>query len=350
MGAAGVDEIDLALLDAVHVNPRVKYDELSRVLGISGVTAARRWRHLVDTGRAWVSSSIGPALPVVGSMIEVECEPGTADAVAARFAALPQVFSVHLTTGRFNLYALIVAADQPMTSTLLIDVLPSISGVRALRTAAVVRLFSGTFWRLGAISSVQARQVAEATTRTNPRRGSTFDTVDRELYLALQQDGRMSYRDLGSRLGCSELVARRRLLRLTRSGLLTFRTDFARADAGWPTSVVLALRMPGGSSLPEAGKVLVSWPETRVCAAIIGGPAQLFVTMQIHELGAIDALIAALQRSFPGVEILSAQTVLRAVKSFGRLLDVDGHACGVVPVDPWSPSTFDWKQQFNPSK
>jgi len=53
----------------------------------------------------------------------------------------------------------------------------------------------------------------------------------------------MSYRDLAAKVDCSELAAHRRVQRLTRSGVMTFRTDFARAQAGWPTNVVLTLRV-----------------------------------------------------------------------------------------------------------
>ncbi|MGO9382170.1 MAG: AsnC family protein [Mycobacterium sp.] len=67
-GADGLDELDVALLDALHVNPQVSFEELGRVLDVSPVTAARRWRRLVSTGRAWVSSAIGPRLPVKAAL------------------------------------------------------------------------------------------------------------------------------------------------------------------------------------------------------------------------------------------------------------------------------------------
>jgi predicted lysophospholipase L1 biosynthesis ABC-type transport system permease subunit len=73
-----------------------------------------------------------------------------------------------------------------------------------------------------------------------------------------------------------------------------------------------------------------------VCAAIIGGATQLFLTVQVHELGGVDGVIARLRQTFPGVTVLNIRAVLRPVKSFGRLLDEDGHARGVVPVNPWA--------------
>ncbi|ORA72515.1 hypothetical protein BST25_14785 [Mycobacterium heidelbergense] len=324
----------MAVLDALHVNPRASFDEIGRVLDISGVTAARRWRRLVDGGYAWVSSAIGPRFPAVGALLEAECEPGAAQSVADRLAAIAQVFSVHITTGRYNVYALVAAADQPGLARLLIDVLPGIPAIRSVQTATVFQMFSGTYWRLGAISARQAREVAPPAPR--PVR-HVFDEFDRRLYLSLQRDGRLSYRDLAAELGRSETSVRRRLEVLTGSGSVTFRADFARAVAGWPTSAVLTLRLASDTAVADVGRALVPWPETRVCAAIIGGPAHLFVTVQVHEAGALAEFSARLHETFPGATVLSTQMVLRPVKSFGRLLDADGRARDMVPVDPWAP-------------
>jgi DNA-binding Lrp family transcriptional regulator len=328
-----LDEVDLALLDGLHVNPRVSFDELGRVLGISGPTVARRWRRLADAGKAWVSSAVGPALALTGGLFEAECGPSAAPAVAARLAQEPQVFSAHITTGRYNVYALVVAADEPALAQLLIDALPRVKGIRAVQTASVFQLFSGTHWRLGAITTAQAQEVAQPALPTARR---DFDDFDRQLYLALQVDGRLTYRDLAARLNTSELAARRRMQLLIRSRALTFRTDFARAAAGWPTNVVLLLRVDADTAVAEVGRTLVLWSETRVCAAILGGDAHLFVTVQVHHLGALDGFVARLRQAFRGVVVLSSRVVLRPVKSYGRLLDVEGYADGMVPVDPWA--------------
>jgi DNA-binding Lrp family transcriptional regulator len=332
----GVDETDIALLDGLHVNPRVSFEELGRVLDISAVTVARRWRSLVSTGRAWVSSAVGPRLPVAGALFEAECEPGASQSAAAQLAALPQVFSVNITTGRDNVYALLVAADQWLLSALLVDVLPSLDGLSRVQTAQITRMFSGTRWRLGGLSSGQLRAVTPQP-RTRGR-GHRFDTFDRELFLALQGDGRLSFRDLAAAVGRPEAAVRRRIDLLTRSGLLAFRTDFARVEAGWLTGVALKLRI-AGLAAAAVGHALVEYPETRFCAAIVGGgPANLFVTMQLHDLSALDAVTARLLSEFPAAAVLDTRVVLRSVKSWGRMLGMDGRACDVVPVDLWSPA------------
>jgi DNA-binding Lrp family transcriptional regulator len=335
-GVDGLDEVDVALLDALHVNPQITFEELGRVLDISAVTAARRWRRLVSTGRAWVSSAIGPRLPVKGALFEAECEPGAAPAVADEFAARAQVFSVNITTGRDNVYALLVAADQPRLSELVVDVLPTVEGLKRVTSALIVEPFSGTRWRLGGLNMEQVRAV---TPDVAPgAQAHEFDDFDRDLFLALQHDGRLGSRDLAARVGQSEPVVRRRLRLLTRTGLLAFRTDFARVEAGWLTGVALKLQIVG-SPVAAVGRALVHCPETRFCVAIAGdGPANIFVTMQLHTLSALDGVISRLLADYPGVAVLDTRVVLRSVKSWGRLLGPDGRAQRVVPVDLWAPA------------
>ena len=331
----GVDELDIALLDALHLNPLATFEELGSLLDIAPVTAGRRWRRLVSTGRAWVSSAPGPQLPLRAALFEAECQPGTLVAAADELASIPQVFSVNITTGQDNLYAQVVAADQPMLAQLLVDTLPAVAGLNRVRSALITGLFSGTRWRLGGLSPEQVRAVTPEPAKTNP--SHEFDEFDRELFLALQQDGRLSFRDLAATVGRPEPTVRRRVGLLTHAGILAFRTDFARVQAGWLTGVAIKLSV-NGSAVAAVGRTLVRYPETRFCVALTGdGEADLFVTMQLHNVSDLDPVIRRLSAEHPGSTVLDTRVVLRSVKSWGRLLGLDGRARDVVPVDLWAP-------------
>jgi DNA-binding Lrp family transcriptional regulator len=330
----GVDELDVALLDALHLNPLASFEELGSVLEVAPVTAARRWRRLVSTGRAWVSSAPGPQLPLRAALFEAECQPGAAATVADEFASIPQVFSVNITTGPDNLYAFVVAADQPLLAALVVDRLPAIAGLNRVQSALMTQLFSGTRWRLGGLSPDQVRAVTPEPAKAIP--AHEFDEFDRELFLALQHDGRLSFRDLAAAVGRPEPTVRRRMGLLTHAGMLAFRTDFARVQAGWPTAVALKLSVTG-PAVAAVGRTLVRYPETRFCVELTGGgAANIFVTMQLHNVSDLDPVIHRLSAEHPGVAVLDTRVVLRSLKSWGRLLGLDGRARNVVPVDLWA--------------
>jgi hypothetical protein len=61
--------------------------------------------------------------------------------------------------------------------------------------------------------------------------------------------------------------------------------------------------------------------------------------MQLHNVSDLDPVVHRLSAEHPGVAVLDSRVVLRSVKSWGRLLGLDGRAQDVVPVDLWAPVT-----------
>lgn len=331
-----IDEFDVSLLDALHRHPRASFEQLGTTLEVSSATVARRWQRLVGSGRAWVSSVPGPRLSLAAAMYEVGCVPGQVVRVGRALAALPQVASVYLTAGTFDLTTLVIAADMSSLSELLLDRLSGIDGMSRVRINVAIAWYSDAHWRLGAISGEQERSVGgdAASGGPIPGAGLRFEPADRALYLALQHDGRAGYRDLARRLGTSEQLVKRRMTVLTSQRMLRFRTDFTRTEGGWPTQLVLWLVVPD-DQLAEAGAVISTWPETRICLSVLG-PANLFVKLQLHRLNQVEPLFDRIRSALPAAVIADRRMVLRPMKSWGRVLDGGGRAVAVVPVDPWA--------------
>jgi DNA-binding Lrp family transcriptional regulator len=336
----GIDEADVTLLDALHANPRVSFERLGPILGISPATAARRWQRLAQSGRAWVSSVPGPQLSLVAAVYQVRSQPGLIVDVADALSMVPQVISVYGTDGAFDLHALVLAGDMRALSRLLLDRLPQVPGIAMARAHVGLEWYSGVHWRLGAIDTVQKQSVAGFDdNRRRATRSRPLQPADRALFLALQRDGRARYRELARQLGTSEQMVRRRLDALIRRGMLAFRTDFARREGGWPAEYVLWLSAPS-QSLAAIGRQISRWPETRICLSAVG-PANVMVMLQVHQVSDLSQILERIDTTLPATAVVDQRLVLRAFKSWGRLLDLDGHAIDVVPVDPWGPVLAD---------
>ena len=332
-----MDEADVALLDALHTNPRASFERLAETLGVAAVTVARRWRRLSEAGQAWVSSVPGPNMALTGAACEIEPEAGRAVEVGQALAAIPHVVSVYLTSGDFCVHTIVFAGDADSLATLLLEVIPGVPGVSRVRSHVGVEWLSGVRWRLGALSSTQRSSVSGAEAgedRAERSRSREFDASERALYLALQQDGRAAYRELARQLEIPEHLARRQTESLVRRGMLTFRTDFARREGGWPVELVLWLTVRH-DRIEQVGAELSAWPESRIVLATVGA-ANLLLMAQLHRLGDIGRIRARLDEAQPAVTVVDERVVLRPIKSLGRLLDETGHAAGVVPVDPWA--------------
>lgn len=107
-------------------------------------------------------------------------------------------------------------------------------------------------------------------------------------------------------------------------------------DAGWHAAAVLWLEMPD-EMLERTGNALLTWPETRTCAAIAGS-SNMPLTLGLHAVADLHSLASRVAERFPYVRIVDRQLVMRQVKLYGRILDPSGRSTGVVPVDPWGLS------------
>ncbi|MFC7564574.1 AsnC family transcriptional regulator [Actinomadura namibiensis] len=61
-----MDELDLALVNALQLDPRAPWSRLSGPLGVDAATLSRRWSRLTESGAAWVTCVAGPPSSTTG--------------------------------------------------------------------------------------------------------------------------------------------------------------------------------------------------------------------------------------------------------------------------------------------
>ncbi|PKW14576.1 Lrp/AsnC family transcriptional regulator [Saccharopolyspora spinosa] len=327
-----LDEVDLALVDALQVNPRASWIALAEVLELAPITLARRWQRLTDAGAAWITVALGNSSSK-GATVEFACAPGTAVQVAERLAELPHVITVGVTTGEYQVFALVMAPTLGAISNVLLRTLPLPKEVTKVRSHVFGSTFGGIIWRLGVMNRSQAEQVRESV-GPPPREIRPFGVADRALFLALGRDGRRSYASLASELNISPQAVKRRLDRLRQHGDIVFRCDMARPLAGWHTMALLWLAVPD-TEVQRIGKSLGSWPETRHCAAVTS-PTNLGLIVGLRSLNHLDELLIRIAHEHPDAKVMDRKLILRTTKVHGRILDDQGRSTRVVPVDPWA--------------
>ncbi|MFJ9369025.1 hypothetical protein ACIRRA_32015 [Nocardia sp. NPDC101769] len=57
---------------------------------------------------------------------------------------------------------------------------------------------------------------------------------------------------------------------------------------------------------------------------------------QVHRIADLSAILGRIATALTDAVVVDQRLVLRAFKSWGRLLDSSGRAAGVVPVNPWA--------------
>jgi len=331
---------DRLLVDALQVAPRASWSVIGDVLGITAVTAAKRWARLSESGVGWVTAAPGMAVRNAQCLayVEITCHPTHRFAVADAIAQHSLAVTVELTTGSADILVTVAAADLPTMSHYLLEHLDQVEHVLSSRARIATRIYGeGSAWRVRelspqavtALEQVRVRQIAEGP----PDAPLQMSASVKAMLTHLALDGRASYAELAESAGTSATTARRHISRLLDSGVVILRTDVNARAVGWPVQVYLWANAPV-DTLPETARTLSRFRQARLTATVTAGPSLALCSwlQTVEEVHRLELSIAA---KLPQVEVVDRLIVLRAVKRMGRLLNEAGDAVGVVPINIW---------------
>ncbi|MFD3662068.1 Lrp/AsnC family transcriptional regulator [Streptomyces sp. NPDC058659] len=334
-----LDELDLALVNALQLAPRAPWAQLARPLGVDAATLSRRWARLRASGEAWITCHAAPSQVTYGSLalIEVSCRPQARQALAQRLARHPQAVSVELVAGACDLL-LTVATATPSLMTAYVLALGRDEALTASRTHLVQHLHrDGSEWRMDALSRDQRRDLAEPEDSAARTTAAILTREDRALMLALAEDGRRSVASIAAELDRPESTVRRLLHSLLHGGRAVLRCDTAHLHSGWRSSATLWMSVPP-AQLAAAGDELSRLRNTRM-AASVSSEANLLSVVWLHTLADLGRYEAQAAVRIASARVLNRAVNLRWIKRMGRLLADDGRSTGCVPIDLWHPIT-----------
>jgi Lrp/AsnC family leucine-responsive transcriptional regulator len=125
----------------------------------------------------------------------------------------------------------------------------------------------------------------------NPEK--TLDSVDWQILCELQQDARLSYAEIGRRVGMSAPAVMERVRRLEDAGIIggyTVRLDVARL--GLPIQAIVRVRFPG-DRYPQMLKLIKDCPEILECHHVTGDDC-LVMKIAVASVGDLEPLIGRL--------------------------------------------------------
>ncbi|MFI6421909.1 Lrp/AsnC family transcriptional regulator [Streptomyces sp. NPDC050842] len=333
-----LDELDLALVNALQMAPRAPWAQLAGPLGVDAATLSRRWARLRASGEAWITCHAAPSQVAHGALalIEVSCVPQAREALAYRLARHPQATSVELVAGSCDVLLTVATATKP-SMTAYVLALGRDEAVTATRTHLVQHLYQdGSEWRMDSLSRDQQRDLAEAEdSAARTAAAAILAPEDRALMFALAQDGRRSIASIAAELDRPESTVRRLLHSLLHSGRAVLRVDTAHVHSGWHSSATVWMSVPP-AQLATAGDELSRLRSTRM-AASVSSEANLLSVVWLHALDDLARYEAQAAARITSVRVLNRAVNLRWIKRMGRLLAEDGRSTGFVPIDPWAP-------------
>jgi len=316
--AETLDELDRKIVVALQLNPRASWNQIAREVGSPVSTVARRGNRLLDDGLLQLLVSTRPlaAHRSQSVLMQVTCEPGRIRAVARELAGMPDVRYAGMMTGSFDVLVEFDVASTDDLSALLAEHVSAVPGIRATSTHTVTRFIKiGNEWARSILGPDSAR-VAPPAAQYPP--AAQLDETDAAIVQLLRRNARISSVDLGSALGISDAVARRRLQSLFATGALGLSTYIKPRLLGFGLEAFVWMQVDF-DRLEEAAALLRERPEVRYLVALAGRDnlvCELVLTdmdalyrFQVEVLGAVPALrdtqicleLSTLRRSFVAI-------------------------------------------------
>lgn len=327
-----LDELDLALIHALQVAPRVSWVQAGAVLGASPAVLAERWARMRAGGLAWVTAHVTASTPdLIVGFVDVDCLPEARPDVVRHLCRDPRAVTVEEAVRGRDLQLTVMVRDLAALTRFVLDDLPHVPGVRQTRWRLTTGIHAeASRWRLKVLGPEQVRTLTAIAGR---HRGpaTTPPRHPGDLIEALARDGRLTAADLARVTGRNPATVRRQLPRLLGSGLLTLRCEVAQAHSGSPVCCHWLGRIPVGEHARTV-QALATMPELRLCVSTTG-ETNLMLTAWTRSLTDLLALERLMAEKLPWLSIVDSSVTLRAAKRMGWLLDDEGRCTGDVVVN-----------------
>jgi DNA-binding Lrp family transcriptional regulator len=119
----------------------------------------------------------------------------------------------------------------------------------------------------------------------------SHDELDRRILLALVQDARASYAEIGSLVGLSAPAVKRRVDRMRAAGAITgFSAMLSPAELGWTTEAYVELFCRGKTSPTEIGVAAAKYPEV-VSACTVTGEADALLRIRAADIRHFEQVV-----------------------------------------------------------
>jgi DNA-binding Lrp family transcriptional regulator len=302
-----LDDVDRALVHALHIDGRAPFARIAEVLEVSTQTVTRRYQRLRREAGLRVVGLTAPDQEVDSRwLVRLTAAPATAGDVARSLARRPDTSWVRLTSGGTEIVAVVTApmAGGSWPSLLLHDI-PRTASVSAVSAHALLHVYLGgpTAWpgRTRALDRDQQDRLRRPAVDA-PGERIDLTPAERDMLAVLARDGRAGYAELAAATGWSAATAARRLSDLRDRGVIFFDVEIDDTHLGVATRTLLWLSV-APADLDATATVLAGHAEPAFVAAITGthnlvtqvltsGTAALhrYLTGPLAELGAIRVI------------------------------------------------------------
>jgi len=121
--------------------------------------------------------------------------------------------------------------------------------------------------------------------------GKLLDDIGREILRILQEDGRISFNELGRKVGLSSPAVAERVRRMEEAGIiLGYRAEVNHSRIGYPIMAFIRLSIPV-AHLPQADELAKALPEILECHHLTGSDG-VILKVVVSSVGHLEDVIS----------------------------------------------------------
>ncbi|MGP3973834.1 Lrp/AsnC family transcriptional regulator [Streptomyces sp. 8N114] len=340
-----LDDLDRALIHALHIDGRAPFSRIAAALGVSPQTVSRRYRRLrTEAGLRVVGLPDPHQAGQTQWLVRLTAAARSAQDLAHALARRPDTSWVKLTAGGTEIVAVIhtrtdtghtrtdtghTRSDAAAGNSLLLHDIPRTSAVTAVSAHCLLHTYLGgpSNWRRSSEALDTEQQhvlrspVAETSYVPVPRRVGEGDAA---LLLALQKDGRAGHGELAGATGWSPVTVARRLADLRAGGALFFDVEVDAGLFGANTRALLWMSV-SPARLERVATTLAGHDELAFVAATTG-PTNLVAQALCRDPADLHHYLTRRLGSLGAIRTLESSPVLRNLKAASPVLSDQARA------------------------
>ena len=152
--------------------------------------------------------------------------------------------------------------------------------------------------------------------RIHKESARALDKLDRHILRILQDEGRISMKDLGQRVGLSITPCIERVKRMERAGVISgyhARVDPAALGAKLLVFVEITLNQKSASAFEQFRGAVLHIPEVQECH-LVSGDFDYLIKARIHEMAQYRKLLGDILLQLPGAAQSKSYVVMEEIK------------------------------------
>lgn len=325
-----LDEVDLDIVAALHVAPRVPIAALAEVLEIPTSTAARRLARMQDERLLQVVGRFAWELITSSNPFElwITSAPGRSRAVLTELLRIADVQFVLHTSGPADLYVNLFPLLGSDHEQLLTETIPGIPGIRATDSRMILEPAKvGQSWRFRRLDAERTAALeGHASVTSGPPVRDLRDLSDLEFRTMrlLGTNGRITAAEVGRTLGVSASTAARAIRLLVSSGAVSPRVEVQPELLGFPLNAIVTIDVRP-RDVRGALDALAAHPNVRLLSTVTGS-APVSLAGVFEGPGALATFVRDDLGALPGVRSVQSVAGLRLERRYW--IDRDGPRLG----------------------